>query len=88
MDTRTSCSVMSLKKIQKLGTLEDLMESSIKLRIYTAEMVKPCGVTEVDVAYEETESRLPLLIVKGNTLTLLGRNWLKNCHWVGEKYFS
>lgn len=67
---------MSLKKFKELKTLEDL-ESSIKLKTYTGEVVKPWGVIEADVAYEGSESRLPLLIVTGNTPTLLGRNWLK-----------
>lgn len=77
MDTGASCYVMTLKKFQELDTLKDLKESSIKLRTYTGEAVKPCGVTEVDVEYEGTESRLSLLLVKGDTSTLLGRNWLK-----------
>lgn len=56
VNTGASCSVMSLKKFQELGTLEDLKESSIKLRTYTGVVVKPHGVTEVDTMYEGTES--------------------------------
>ena len=41
VDTGTSCSVMSLSKFKEVGQLQELKESSVRLRTYTGEMVKP-----------------------------------------------
>ena len=34
------------------------------------------GMIEVEVEYEDQKAKLPLVIVDGKGLTLLGRNWL------------
>ena len=77
VDTSASCSVMSLSKFKEVGQLQELKENLVRLRTYTGELVKSYGTTVVGVSYEGTKNRLPLLVVKGNVPTLLGRNWLK-----------
>lgn len=76
VDTGAACTVMSLEKFNKIGQVRDLKESHVKLRTYTGELVKPHGTTDVEVIQEGLKHRLPLLVVKGNVPTLLGRNWL------------
>ena len=77
VDIGASCSVMSFSKFKEEGQLQELKESSVRLRTYTSELVKPYRTTVVEVSHEETKNRLPLLVVKDNVPTLLGRNWLK-----------
>ena len=77
VDTGASCSVMSLSKFKEAGQFQELKESSVRLRTDTGELVKPYGTIVVEVSHEGTKNRLPLLVVKGNVPTLLGRNWLK-----------
>ena len=77
VDAGASCSVMSLSKFKEVGQLRELKESSVRLRTYTGELVKPYGNKVVEVSHEGTKNRLPLLVVKGNMPTLLGRNWIK-----------
>ena len=78
IDTEASCSVMNLQKFKELGDEKDLKETSVRLRTYTGEVVKPCGVADVRVVYEGCENSLPLIVVEGGMPTLLGRNWLQN----------
>ena len=64
VDTGASCSVMSLSKFKEVGQLQELKESSVRLRTYTGELVKPYGTTVVEVSHEGTKNRLPLLVVR------------------------
>ena len=73
VDTGASCSVMSLNKFKEVGQLQELKESSVRLRTYTSELVKPYGTTVVEVSHERTKNSLPLLVMKGNVPTLLGQ---------------
>jgi len=49
---------------------------SIKLQTYSKEPLPVVGMRDVYVTYEGQRASLPLVVVKGNGPTLLGRNWL------------
>ncbi len=71
VDTGASLSVMSDKQCNKLWPGRSLKPT------YSKEPLKVMGSLDVKVGYEQQEVKLPLIIVKGNGPTLLGRDWLK-----------
>ena len=78
LDTGAAVSVMSQSvyaRIQKEGQ-DVLGKSTLTLKTYTGELVKPEGVALVDVEYKQQKCCLPVTIVRGNVPTLLGRDWL------------
>ncbi len=77
VDTGVSLSVMSDKQCNKLWPGRSLKPTSVRLETYSKEPLKVMGSLDVKVGYEQQEVKLPLIIVKGNGLTLLGRDWLK-----------
>ena len=44
---------------------------------YTGESIVVLGSLEVDVSYENEMFTLPLIVVQGSGLSLLGQNWLQ-----------
>ena len=60
----------------KLWPRRGLGTSLIRLQTYSKEPIAVVGSTEVQVAYEGQIAKLPLVVVKGEGPTLLGRNWL------------
>ena len=76
LDTGAAVTVMSLSAFERVGSVEKLKSTSLKLRTYTGELVRPAGVGQVDVEYEGQVLVLPVTVVKGNVPTLLGRDWL------------
>ena len=77
LDTGAAVTVMSLsayERVKRAG--EVLYKTSLKLRTYTGELVRPAGVGRVDVVHEGQSLELPVTVVKGNVPTLLGRDWL------------
>ena len=50
--------------------------SEIRLQSYSKEVIPVVGSTQTKVVYEGQTALLPLVIVKSEGLTLLGRNWL------------
>ena len=60
-----------------------LRPSSILLKIYTNERVNVLGQQHVHVIYGDQLAPLVLMVVDGNGLSLLGRNWLRHIclHW-------
>ena len=53
--------------------------SPVQLKTYTGEPMMIIGATEVEVAYQDQESKtLSLVVVEGKGPSLLGRNWLKH----------
>ena len=82
IDTGASLSVISDKVLyENFGDnfIDDMKDVSFTLKTYTGEEIKPLGVKTVEVkAKDGNIHKLPLVIVKGNHPSLLGRNWLKN----------
>jgi len=54
-----------------------LQKTNVILQTYTKEIVKPLGVVEVEVIYEQTCYKLPLLVIQSGACPLFGRNWLQ-----------
>ncbi|XP_041863718.1 uncharacterized protein K02A2.6-like [Melanotaenia boesemani] len=52
----------------------------IKLESYTGDPIRVVGAAEVQVRYKKQRAKLPLVVVKGNGPTLLGRGWLEDIH--------
>ena len=48
------------------------------LSTYTGEKITPLGTRDVQVQYQGQEVSLPLLVVPGNSPSLLDRNWLEH----------
>ena len=82
VDTGASLSVISEELFNSLfsaGQAPQLVESGIVLCTYTGEEVKPkgsCSVFLLCACSDGVEYSLPLLVVGGKGLPLLGRNWL------------
>ena len=75
-DTGASVSIMSEDTYRKIWPKKKLVESSVKLQTYSKEPSPVVGAQDVFVQYEGQSATLPLIVVKGNGPTLLGRNWL------------
>lgn len=76
VDTGASVSIMAGNLFYKLWPRRILKETTIRLQTYSKEPIVVLGTTDVQVAYEGQVVTLPLVIVKGEAPTLLGRNWL------------
>ena len=76
VDTGASVSIMSEDTYRKIWPKKKLVESSVKLQTYSKEPLPVVGARDVFVQYEGQSATLPLIVVKGNGPTLLGRNWL------------
>ena len=55
----------------------ELQPSQVRLTAYSGDEIPVVGSTEVCVNYGSQVATLPLLVVKGEGPSLLGRNWLK-----------
>ena len=77
--TGASMSLMSETTFNGLWPRRSLFPSNVRLCAYSKEPIPVVGSINVDVDYKgQTAQQLPLLIVKGNGPTLLGRNWLQH----------
>ena len=78
VDTGASVSLMSKTTYKQTwkGHLPHLNKSNIKLRTYSGEFLKVLGSITVDVAYENQNKQLPIIVIEGEGPTLLGKNWL------------
>ena len=76
VDTGTSVSIMPETLYRQLWPRRGLMETTIRLQTYSKQPVAVVGITDVQIDYEGQTATLPLVIVKGEGPTLLGRNWL------------
>ena len=81
LDTGASKSIMSEETYKSLcGRSKHLYivleDTSVRLRTYTGESLNVLGLMTVKVKYNQQEAVLPLLVIKGNSPSLLGRDWL------------
>ena len=76
IDTWASMSIMSEDTYRKIWPKKKLAVSKVRLQTYSKEPLPVVGAREVLVQYEGQSATLPLIVVKGNGPTLLGRNWL------------
>ena len=79
LDTGASLSIISETTYSSLSQiLPQLSPSKVTLSTYTGEKITPLGTMDVQVQYQGQEVSLPLLVVPGNGLSLIGRNWLEH----------
>ena len=76
VDTGASLSIISEDTYRKIWPTKELEASNVKLQTYAKEPLLVVGARNVEVSYEGQTANLPLIAVKGDGLTLLGRNWL------------
>ena len=76
IDTGASMSIMSEDTYRKIWPTRKLEVSNVKLQTYSKEPLPVVGAQNVQVYYEGQSASLPLIVVKGDGPTLLGRNWL------------
>ena len=77
LDTRASLSLMSENVYHKLWPGRSLDSTTVRLQTYACESLELVSSATVQVGYEsQTVHVLPLIVVKGDGATLLGRNWL------------
>ena len=78
VDTGAEVSVMSEEVFSKLFPKQELNSSRSQLQSYTDGRIPVCGETTVQVQYQAQSARLPIIVVKGDQPSLLGRNWLQH----------
>ena len=71
IDTGTSVSIINLETFNAIregeSTLE-LVESTVKLYLYSGEPLKVCGTTQVQVVHHEQTLTLPLVVTDRSML--------------------
>ena len=72
LDTGASLSLIS-EATYKALSLPALSHTDIILSTYTGEKISPLGCINVKVMYQSQETTLPLLVVAGEGLNLIGR---------------
>ena len=77
IDTGVGPSLVSQSTFNELFPNRPLSPSSVRLRTYSGEPITVLGQIEANVQYKEQKAQLPLLVVKCQGPTLLGRGWLQ-----------
>ena len=90
IDTGACVSMVNHKVYNKLSA-KKLNPSQAKLKGYAGRSIKQISEAEVTVCHIGQQATLPLVVVKGDSPSLLGRNWLdalrldwKENHLVGS----
>ena len=78
IDTSASLTVISEDTHEKLFCNKTLCDAEETLLTYTGQPVDMLGYFEACVEYKTQIYTLPIVVVKGNAPTLVGRNWLEN----------
>ena len=77
VDTGAAVTVMNRANYERVEGIRQLKESNMTLKTYTGEIVRPCGVGEVEVVYKDQKRcSMPITVVEGNVPNLMGRDWL------------
>ena len=76
IDTGASVSVMSEETFNQLWPDHSLQKSQVKLQTYSGEDLDVLGEVRIEVQHSTHKAQLPLIILRGTGLTLMGRDWL------------
>ena len=87
VDTGAAVSVMNVSSFERVKEGGELRRSDLKLKTYTGEVVRPEGIGQVEVVYQNQRFSLPITVVKGNVPNLMGRDWLAKLHLRWEELF-
>ena len=77
VDTGAAKTIMSEKAFRKLWPRRSLDKTEVRLQSYMGEPIPVVGSVVVSTTDENQTADLPLIVVKGNEPTLLGRGWLQ-----------
>ncbi|MEW8341158.1 MAG: reverse transcriptase family protein [Candidatus Thiodiazotropha taylori] len=78
IDTGSEVSIVSKNLYENKLADYPLKQTDLKLKSYSGQKIEIVGQCQVPVKYGTAEQKiLPLIIVKGNGPSLLGRNWLQ-----------
>lgn len=78
VDTGASLSLVAEETYQRHWSHRELQQSQLRLCTYSGEPLEVMGSLPVVVQHGGQEVHLPLVIVKGNGPSLLGRDWLSH----------
>ena len=76
LDTGASLSLMPETTFREHWPQRNLSSSQVRLCSYSGEPIPVLGSVDVNVTYKSQSIKVPLIVVKGSGLTLMGRNWL------------
>ena len=77
LDIGASLSIMAETTFKELWPHRSLLSSQVRLCSYSGEAIHVLGAVDVNVTYKGQSHNVPLIVVKGSGLTLMGRNWLQ-----------
>ena len=77
VDTGASLSLMSETTFREHWPQRSLSSTQVRLCSYSGEVIPVLGSVDVNVTYKSQSVTVPLIVVKGSGLTLMGRNWLQ-----------
>ena len=87
VDTGASLTLVSERTLRENWPTVNLSHTGIKLHSYSGESVPVVGTADVSVKYGSQIATLPLLVVKGEGPSLLGRNWLSELKLKWQEIF-
>ena len=76
VDTGAAVLLVSEETYCYMWPQKSLQQAATVLRIYSGEQLSVCGCVNVEVVYGHQQLTLPLLVIKGNGPSLLGKDWL------------
>ena len=78
VDTGAAFSMISESTFKELWPSRSLSKEEVRLCTYSGEPIQVLGSLTVAVSYRSQQSQEPLLVVKGDGPSLLGRNWMNH----------
>lgn len=78
IDTGSGVSIMNIRQFEELCGKKNLEPAHIRLTAYSGDTLNVLGKTDVNVQIGENRTTLPLFIVDGSGVPLLGRQWLSS----------
>ena len=76
LDTGAAFSLVAENVFRQSFPEKKLVHTNIRLCAYSGDSIEVLGSTDINVTYKDQAACLPLLVVKHNGPSLLGRNWL------------
>ena len=74
VDIGAAVSLVPFEIYQQLCLAKELLPSSLELRTYSGEQIKPAGFQEVEVRYRDQCATVNLIVVEGKGPNLFGRD--------------
>ena len=88
VDTGAAVSVISETLFHDKFSESPVESTKVQLKTFSGEEIPLVGQFHGSVKYENQELTLPVIVVKGNRLALLGRNWLERLKLNWRNVFS